>query len=509
MQALSNKKVIAVVGAGAMGAGIAQIAAAYGHPVKLMDMNAEAIQKALEGLSAGLARQVSRGKLKEEEATAILNRITAVTELEQLADASLVIEAVVENLEVKQTIFSTLEKVCSSETLFASNTSSISITQLAAKLEQPQRLAGMHFFNPPHAMKLVEVIEGLATDNAMIEILMATAQAWGKTPVRTKSTPGFIVNRAARPFYAEALRALQDNIAGCREIDAVMTGSGGFRMGPFSLMDLIGHDVNYAVTESVFNAYYQDARFKPSVIQRELVNGGFLGKKTGKGFYDYSAELEPVQFMEQVDAPATITICGNPVGAEVIAKAAKVANIEIRNEAPKGDSDYFIVSNTRFAFTDGKTATEIGLTQQYYKWVLIDLTLDFDQSTTIALACSDRAGDDALEPVAGFFQQLGKQVIHVDDSPAMLVMRTVCMLVNEAADTIKEGVCHAKDLDTAMQLGTNYPKGPLAWGEQITLPRVLFAVEQLHRWYGEDRYRSSTLLRRLVLSEGVFHDGNE
>ncbi len=505
MQTLEKQAVVAVIGAGAMGAGIAQVAAAYGHPVKLYDLSSDAVTNALAGLGKGLDRQVAREKITAEEAQAILQRIQPASDLSELSDAALVIEAVVERLDVKQQIFSSLETICGPDVILASNTSSISITSLGAALQRPERLAGMHFFNPPQAMKLVEVITGLATDSTVMDSLMATASAWGKKPVRTKSTPGFIVNRVARPFYAEALRMLQDSVASCRNIDEVMCASAGFRMGPFALMDLIGLDVNYAVTESVFQAYYQDPRFKPSLIQKELVSGGYLGRKSGRGYYQYDQDMPQPDYFPEVEPQQSVTVVGNPYGFNELIVQCEKQGITVQHYAAQGEESWLVVNGTRLTVTDGCTASELSRADQFNNWVLMDLVGDFEHCSSVALACSDLADERALTSAAGLFQALGKQVIVVDDAPAMVAMRTVCMLVNEAADAVKEGVCDAAAADQAMQLGTNYPQGPLAWGESIGLEHVLQVIEQLYRWYGEDRYRSSSLLRRLVISGGSFH----
>jgi 3-hydroxybutyryl-CoA dehydrogenase len=507
MQALSTEAVVGVIGAGAMGAGIAQVAASAGHPVKLYDLSAEAVTKAIEGLAVGLDKQVTRGKLNVEQAHAILARISPAAELAELADASLVIEAVVERLDVKQGIFSQLEEICGAEVILASNTSSISITALGAALKRPERLAGMHFFNPPQAMKLVEVITGLATDEDLLSRLMATAQGWGKQAVRTKSTPGFIVNRVARPFYAEAMRILQDGIADCRTIDEALTAAAGFRMGPFALMDLIGLDVNYAVTESVFRAYYQDPRFKPSIIQQEMVSGGFLGRKSGRGFYRYDEPMPAASYFDKAASPSSVSVVGKPQGMQGLIRLAESQSLNVLfKEGVDHSSGWLEIGDCRLALTNGSTATERSVADKHKNWLLVDLVSDFQDCAAVTVACSDLADSQALDKVAGFFQALGKQVLVIDDSPAMVAMRTVCMLANEAADAVKEGVADAAAIDLAMQLGTNYPQGPLAWAEDIGLPRVLQVIEQLYRWYGEDRYRSSSLLRRLVINGGRFHD---
>ena len=285
MTALNTNARIAVIGAGAMGAGIAQVAAQAGHPVLLLDNRPGAAAQAIEGIDRQLGKRVEKGKLSAEARTATIARLQAVEAIEALADCELIIEAIVENLEVKRALFRQLESICGEHCILASNTSSLSITSIAAQLKHPQRLLGLHFFNPAPVMALVEIVSGLASDPALAECLYDTAKAWGKKPVHTRSTPGFIVNRVARPFYAESLRLLQEGAADCPTLDALMRDAGGFAMGAFELTDLIGHDVNYAVTCSVFDAYYGDTRFLPSLIQKELVDAGRLGRKSGHGFY--------------------------------------------------------------------------------------------------------------------------------------------------------------------------------------------------------------------------------
>lgn len=277
--------VVAVVGAGTMGAGIAQVAAVAGHPVLLFDVRDNAAAKAIADIRKNLEKLAAKGKLSKDAAQSV--RLSTANSLEDLAPAKLVIEAVVEDLAAKRQVFAKLEHIVADDCLLATNTSSISITAIGGALQQPGRLAGMHFFNPAPVMELVEVVSGLATDRDCAETIYATATAWGKTPVHVKSSPGFIVNRVARPFYLEALRMLQERVATPATIDAVMREAGGFRMGPFELMDLIGNDVNLAVSKSLFEAFFYEPRFRPSLLQQELVHAGRLGRKTGRGWYEY------------------------------------------------------------------------------------------------------------------------------------------------------------------------------------------------------------------------------
>src|SRR5450830_1208651 len=274
MAALEKNSVVAVIGSGAMGAGIAQVAAAAGSRDKLNDTRPEAVSKALADIARMYGKLTEKGRMTVDEAAAATARLQAAGSLADVADAALVVEAIVENLDVKRSVFAELEALVADDCILATNTSSISVTAIAAKLRRPERLVGMHFFNPVPLMALVEVVKGLATGREVANAVYATAESWGKSPVHATSTPGFIVNRVARPYYAEALRLLLEQAADVATLDAVLRDCGGFRMGPFELMDLIGHDVNFSVTNSVFAAYFNDPRFTPSVLQQEMVNAG-------------------------------------------------------------------------------------------------------------------------------------------------------------------------------------------------------------------------------------------
>lgn len=278
---------VAVLGSGAMGSGIAQVAASAGEEVYLFDNKAEALVKAQKNIQYFLNRSVEKGKLEDADAKAIFGRISFIEKIESIADAGLVIEAIVENLEVKQKVFSFVDELVKDYCILASNTSSLSITEIAAVCQKPERFLGLHFFNPAPLMKLVEIVPAIQTDSKYVETATKLMERWGKYPVVAKDTPGFIVNRIARPFYSEALRIYEEGFADPATIDWAMTEIGGFRMGPFSLMDYIGHDVNYTVTETVWKAFYFDPRYKPSFTQLRLSQAGYLGRKSGKGFYDY------------------------------------------------------------------------------------------------------------------------------------------------------------------------------------------------------------------------------
>ena len=307
MQTNKAVNVIGIVGAGAMGSGIAQIASQAGQDVVLFDLSQEALTSSSSKLQKVMNRLIEKGKVTSDEAIAIQERIVRTTMATSLKDCDLIIEAVVEDLEVKKRVFKSIEEIASKEAIIASNTSSLSITSLASFCAHPDRVVGLHFFNPAPLMPLVEIIPALQTDRDLPKQLTDLMKKWGKSPVIAKDTPGFIVNRVARPFYGEALRILDEGIADVSTIDAAMRQS-GFRMGPFQLMDLIGHDVNYSVTESVFKSFYYDPRYMPSITQLKLVEAGWLGRKSGRGFYNYNEENEAAVVPGQLDPNVQVEI---------------------------------------------------------------------------------------------------------------------------------------------------------------------------------------------------------
>jgi 3-hydroxybutyryl-CoA dehydrogenase len=503
MAALAPAVPVAVIGAGTMGAGIAQVAAAAGHPVLLYDEDGAVLQRAIERIAATLARAVDRKRLAAAERDATVGRIKPSGSLDALAPARLAIEAIVEDLGAKARLFETLEIFLHADAIFASNTSSLSITALAARLKHPERMIGMHFFNPAPAMALVEVVRGLASAPEVVETVRATAEAWGKTPVVCRSTPGFIVNRIARPFYGEALRALAEGAADVATVDAVMRDAGGFRMGPFELIDLIGVDVNLAVSRSIHAAFFGDPRYAPSLIQTEMVEAGRLGRKSGRGFYEHAPDAKrPEPHAAGAAAPPRlITVEGDLGIAGPLIERWQSVGIDVRRRWGEG---VIRIGDLRVALTDGRGAT-LWSERLQAPVILFDLASDFAQCPRIALAPAAQASEGDLALAVGLMQAAGMAVAVIDDFPAMLVMRTVAMLANEAAEAVHTGVASAEAVDQAMRQGVNYPRGPLAWAEAIGLERVQGVLDHLAQAYGEDRYRASWLLRRKALAKQRFH----
>jgi 3-hydroxybutyryl-CoA dehydrogenase len=383
---------IGILGAGAMGSGIAQVAAAAGHHVVVCDNHTIALAKAGKRIQETLKVAVDKGKMEDGEAYSLFSRIKFTDHMSDYRNCALIIEAIVEDIEQKQIAFKSMEAVVEEDTILASNTSSLSISAMGAHLKRPDRILGVHFFNPAPLMKLVEIIPAIQTHQNTVDTVKKLVDSWGKTTVLAQDTPGFVVNRVARPYYGEALRILDEGIADAATIDWAMREIGGFRMGPFELMDFIGNDINYTVTETVFSAFYFDPRYKPSFTQKRLVDAHYFGRKKGRGFYDYS----PGAVMPE----------------------------------PLKDS------------------------------------------------------------------ALGQAIFS----------RILTMLINEAADALFLRIASRDDIDLAMTHGVNYPKGLLAWADELGIPSIVEQLDALYHEYYEDRYRCSPLLRKMARDNRAFYE---
>jgi 3-hydroxybutyryl-CoA dehydrogenase len=494
---------IGVIGAGTMGSGIAQVAAVAGHPVKIFDTQPDAIARAIESVKASLRRSVARRTLSEEDALAAVNRIVPVTTLDELADAGLVIEAIAEDLALKQEVLRALEKVVAPDCVLATNTSALSITELATALVQPERFVGMHFFNPAPLIELTEIIGGLRTDQKIVAVIAATAKSWNKTPVLAKSTPGFIANRIARPFYAEALRLLSEQAADPATIDELVRESGGFRMGPFELMDLVGNDINFAVTQSVFRASFFDPRFTPSSIQQEMVQAGFLGRKSGRGFYRYAPEADrplPV-FEPPASSPERISLAApRPITEALLERLESAFPHASRFSRTTDPNQLSHVGDAVLRLTDGRTATRVAHELGTPNVVLVDLAHDYTQARSLAISRSDQCSDRAYLSIVGLLQAAGFNIVSLKDLPGLVVMRIVAMVVNEAADAVHYGVSNRSDVDLAMTKGMNYPAAPFVWASRLGTQSVYAVLHNLATHYGEDRYRTSPLIEQCFWS---------
>ena len=391
MKRLDSNSIIAVVGSGSMGTGIAQVAATAGHKVLVFDNSQASMKHSASSLNKILDRLVEKERITQAKADGILDRISYCHTIEDLSEADLVIEAIIENLEIKKNLFEHLELILDDDAILATNTSSLSIASICAACSKPERVIGIHFFNPAPLMPLVEIISAVQTSGATLVAARNLIDSWGKTTVSAKDTPGFIVNRVARPFYGEALRIYEEGIADIPTIDWAVREIGEFRMGPFQLMDYIGNDINYAVTESVFKEFYYDPRYRPAFTQKRMVEAGWLGRKSGRGYYDYRE------------------------GAE--------------NKEPTKDVE------------------------------------------------------------------LGKTIVN----------RILLMLINEAADALYLNISTRDGIDLAMTKGVNYPKGLLQWADELGVHNVLKGLEELQAYYGEDRYRPSVLLKKMVREKIQFY----
>ncbi|MEU8826067.1 3-hydroxyacyl-CoA dehydrogenase [Streptomyces sp. NPDC048636] len=494
----AHTSTVAVIGTGTMGQGIAQVALVAGHPVRLYDAAPGRADQAAEAIAGRLGRLVDKGRLPAADRDAALGRLVPVTAIEELADAALAIEAILEELGAKQQLFTALEAVVSDSCLLATNTSSLSVTAVAGALRLPGRFVGLHFFNPAPLLPLVEVVRGAATDPAAADRAHTAVAAWGKTPVRCADTPGFIVNRLARPFYAEAFRAHEERAADPATLDAVLRESGGFRMGPFELTDLIGQDVNEAVTRSVWEAFFHDPKFTPSLAQRQLVDAGRHGRKSGHGWFDYAegAQRPAPHTAEPCEAPEKVALHGDLGPAAALVELIEEAGITVTREPTGGH--LALPDGTRLALTDGSPAA----TDPSAAAIRFDLALDYRTAARIALAPSETASPESLRTTIGLFQALGKQVSVVRDVPGMIVARTVAMLVDLALDAVAREVASPEDIDTAMRSGVNYPRGPLQWGEALGAPWVRDTLRNLHESCPTGRYApSQALIRRAAAQE--------
>ena len=484
---------IGVIGSGVMGAGIAQVAAQAGHAVQLLDAREGAAAAAVQGIAKSLAAVVAKGRMDSATADAIVQRIQPAAALSEMAGCGLVIEVIIEKLEPKQALLRELDELLGEGALIASNTSSISVTALANGMKNPQRLVGMHFFNPVPLMKLVEVVSGAETSVEAAAAIEDLSRRWGKTPVHARSTPGFIVNRIARPYYAETLALLLEQACTPEQADRALRGA-GFRMGPCALMDLIGHDTNFLVTQSVFESNFGDKRYMPSMVQRALVDGGRLGRKVGRGFYEGTpAAAAPVAPTKE--SLAEIVLMGR--GPLVERLGGWLAQRGISHvHAESSDWSGLRVGSVEVHLSTGRPAAQLAYERNRAELAVMDWPIAPERADGLALALSPRLSQAGREQVEALWRVLGWEPLHLRDAPGLVVARTLAMLVNEGCDAVLQGVCTQAGADTAMKLGVNYPAGPFEWLEAIGVSAVVEMLDALFDATRNERYRVSPLLRQ-------------
>ncbi|WP_265415900.1 3-hydroxyacyl-CoA dehydrogenase NAD-binding domain-containing protein [Sphingomonas paucimobilis] len=458
-----------------MGSGIAQVAATAGHEVVVVDRECEALVRGGQALTGSLSALVKRSRLSQGDADSIAARINWSTELADAASCDLVIEAIVERLDIKRGLFADLAALVGPAAVLASNTSSLSIAAMADGLPHPERFVGLHFFNPVPAMKLVEVVAGPATDPAIIERMTALMQRWGKHAVPVRDVPGFIVNRVARPYYAEAFLALDEGIDPAT-IDAALIGGGGFRMGPLTLADMIGHDINYAAASSVFDGMQPHTRFRPQPNQARLVEQGLLGRKTGKGVYDYSVEPAPLE--AAVIQPAGEIDIAPDAGA--FGWMLQSAHCRPNDRLAPGSIS---VDGVVMAYGDGRP-----LSQRADVDVLLDHAEDPAACPVLIATARNSRSAEAAGRLAS---RLGKRLVLLPDRPGQIVLRTLAQIANGAADAVEDGVAPAQSIDDAMIYGANYPKGPIAWARGFGLAEVARTLAHIASATGDALYTPS------------------
>ncbi|HBP6127498.1 3-hydroxyacyl-CoA dehydrogenase [Pseudomonas aeruginosa] len=486
---------IAVVGTGAMGTGIAQIAAQAGLTVWLFDSRAEAAAEARQRLRQTFENLCGKGKLSAADAEAAQNRLRVAERLEQLGDCELVVEAIVERLEAKQELLRRLEAIVAPETILASNTSSLSITAIAAACERPQRVAGFHFFNPVPLMRVVEVVDGLASAPEVGDALLALAARLGHRGVRTKDSPGFIVNHAGRAYGTEALRILGEGVAECAEIDRVLRECAGFRMGPFELLDLTGLDVSHPVMESIYQQYYQEPRYRPHPLTRQLLAAGRLGRMSGQGFYRYvdgqpQDKPGPQPVPQAAIRPPVWLGCENEDDRRTLAELLHRLGVEPETGERPSTAALCLLA----AWGEDLSSAVQRFACPAERSVGIDLLCDLERRRCLMLSplTAPAMRDAAHALLAGD----GVGVTVLRDSPGFVVQRVLAMIVNLACDIAQQGIASVEDIDQAVHLGLGYPHGPLEWGDRLGPRRLLSILQRLQALTGDPRYRPSPWLRR-------------
>jgi 3-hydroxybutyryl-CoA dehydrogenase len=480
-----------------MGRGIAQIAVLSGAQVRLADGREGAAAAARDILRNTFTKLADKGKLDAAKAAAAVERLRPCITLDELAGCDVIVEAIIEELGAKKDLFATLEGIVGDAAILATNTSSLSVTAIAAGLKHPERVAGFHFFNPVPLMKIVEVVGGLLTDPDVTDYLLALGRHWGHSAVLAKDTPGFIVNHAGRGYGTESLRLLAEGVASVPVLDAILRDTAGFKLGPCELLDLTALDVSHPVMESIYHQYYEEPRFRPQGLTQQMLVAGALGRKTGHGFYHYGADGKKEVFEEPAQAtamPSSVWLSQErPELAERIASLVAAAGIALESGGRPSDGALCIVTPL------GEDATTCCAREQLdaRRTVAVETLLDLSRRRVVMTTPATTA--DTLAMACGLFGATGTPVSVIRDSSGLVTQRVIAHIVNIAADIAQQGIADPADIDRAVVLGLGYPIGPLAWGDQLGAATVLTILKNLEQQTGDPRYRASPWLQRRAL----------
>jgi 3-hydroxybutyryl-CoA dehydrogenase len=489
----SPKFVIGVIGTGTMGRGIAQIAVIGGFPVKMYDAQEGAADKAQEFIARMISRAAEKGQMSEDDAAIANGRLEIVESLADLSDCGMVVEAIVENLDVKRKVFSELEGIVAEDAILASNTSSLSVTQIAAGCAKPERVAGFHFFNPVPLLKVVEVVDGQLTAPWVADKLDAIARKCGHEPVRTQDTPGFLVNHAGRGLYTEGVRILAEGIAEAHQVDDVLReGGAAFRMGPFELMDTTGLDVSGVVMESIYEQFYQEQRFKPQAFIRNRMAAGLYGRKVGKGFYKYqdSKKVAPKVASAPTDLPDSVWI--GPQGHDTTKILAGFLDGKVEVEIGDKPSARAICIVAPLGRDATMTAIDLGIEAE--RTVAVDTLFGLDGRRTLM---TTSVTDEGVRDLAhGVLASDGGAVTVIHDSPGFIAQRVIATIVNISCEIAQMRIATPEDINKAVSLGLAYPQGPLQFGDSLGAGKIHAILTAMHEFYGDPRYRPSPWLTR-------------
>jgi 3-hydroxybutyryl-CoA dehydrogenase len=489
---LGGDLVVAVIGAGAMGRGIAQVCAQAGLTTLLFDSRDGAVQEAIAAVDKALDGLVSKGRMTVQAKQITVDHLKPIKSLDEAASAGIVIEAIVESLDAKRDLFRELEKRLAADAVLATNTSSLSVTEIAAGCARPERVAGLHFFNPPPLMKLVEVIGGLRTDPALVAALLGFVRRINKHPIVATDTPGFVVNHAGRAYGPEALRIVAQGIASPREVDLLMKEAAGFRMGPFELIDLVGGDVAHAVMVSIHDQYFGEPMYQPSASMAVRVAGGLLGRKTKQGFYDYSgppAASESTIAVAAQPVPSSAWVADEDGGSELV-EWLKAAGVKCQlGGTPNAGAFCFVTP-----LGEDATSATVRLNLDPARTVAVDMLGRFQGRRTVMK--NPLTTPQTLGAAVSALSGSGASVTAINDSAGFVVQRLLAMIVNIGTRIAELRIAAPGDIDTAVELGLNYPKGPLALGDMLGGGRVLAVLDGMHGVTRDPKYRASTWLRR-------------